>query len=878
MSRVRAGKPVSVALAWAALAWERAVPLWWPAVAFPAAFLVAAVFGVWDAVGDPWRLAALAGSGFAGLGFFLHGRGRTRAPSVAEARRRVEEDARLSGRPFEALEDKPAAGDVGARALWRAHQERMRARLKAAKTRRPKAALAAADTPALRVVLVIAGGVGVALAGGAAVERVRDAFAPRFLAPLEADAKIEAWLNPPAYTNRAPIFLNAVDGAADAPEGSEAVVRVSGAARPPRLSLITAAGRTRVAFEEAGGDSYIAKTTLDEHATLTVDGRARASWDVRVIPDRPPLVEITDGPTKGRKQELVFTYAVDDDYGAADAALEIRREDDPGLAPLVEPLEPPAAGGRIEARVDLTEHPWAGLPVALRVTARDAKDQVGESGVIRLDLPERVFVVPLAKSIAHERKRLIRTDAPYAELAADVAARVAGEFERQEPRLQLDQSDVRIDRAPPAIKSVAKALTLISRGPEIFQPAPQVQLALAYARDRVLEADEREDLNGLEDVLWDAALFAEGGELADAERALRAAEKALAEALARGDDPAEIEKLMEAYKEAADRYMEALVAQAMINGDVLEGLPGAAGGEMSADQIQEMMKALQDLAATGANADARRLLQALSEMLLNMQIQLAMGQGSGGELSPDLQALQEALEELGELIGEQRGLMDETFAENEGAENEGAEGGDGQPQPGPGQQPGDGQQPQPGDGAQPGSGPPRDGLSGESSRRLAGRQGALGDEAGEVRDGLGSGAGEEEGEDGQGGRAALEDAEDAMRRAAEALGEGDGQYALNAQGEAIEALRDAAEALAREAMEAQREANQGGFTDGLGTPDPFGRPTGGAGQLGQQGVEIPSEMERRRAREILDELRKRSGDAERPRDELDYIKRLLDRF
>ena len=34
----------------------------------------------------------------------------------------------------------------------------------------------------------------------------------------------------------------------------------------------------------------------------------------------------------------------------------------------------------------------------------------------------------------------------------------------------------------------------------------------------------------------------------------------------------------------------------------------------------------------------------------------------------------------------------------------------------------------------------------------------------------------------------------------------------------------------------------------------------------------------RRARELLDEIRRRSGDTERPTEELDYLRRLLERF
>ena len=58
--------------------------------------------------------------------------------------------------------------------------------------------------------------------------------------------------------------------------------------------------------------------------------------------------------------------------------------------------------------------------------------------------------------------------------------------------------------------------------------------------------------------------------------------------------------------------------------------------------------------------------------------------------------------------------------------------------------------------------------------------------------------------------------------------------------------------------------------------DPLGRSDGNFGDSVDTGVDkIPLELERQRSREILDELRRRAGQAERPKDELDYIDRLL---
>ena len=55
---------------------------------------------------------------------------------------------------------------------------------------------------------------------------------------------------------------------------------------------------------------------------------------------------------------------------------------------------------------DLTPHPWAGLPVEIRLVASDALGQTGESEPVRMTLPERVFNNPVARAIIEQRKEL----------------------------------------------------------------------------------------------------------------------------------------------------------------------------------------------------------------------------------------------------------------------------------------------------------------------------------------------------------------------------------------------------------------------------------------------------------------------------------------
>ena len=60
--------------------------------------------------------------------------------------------------------------------------------------------------------------------------------------------------------------------------------------------------------------------------------------------------------------------------------------------------------------------------------------------------------------------------------------------------------------------------------------------------------------------------------------------------------------------------------------------------------------------------------------------------------------------------------------------------------------------------------------------------------------------------------------------------------------------------------------------------DPLGRDLGASGQLGAGEQMLPEEEQRLRSQALMDEIRKRSGGLERPSEERQYLKRLLDKF
>jgi len=119
----------------------------------------------------------------------------------------------------------------------------------------------------------------------------------------------------------------------------------------------------------------------------------------------------------------------------------------------------------------------------------------------------------------------------------------------------------------------------------------------------------------------------------------------------------------------------------------------------------------------------------------------------------------------------------------------------------------------------------------------------------------------------------LENAGEAMGEAQESIGEQNLSRATDEQGRALDQLRKGAESMAEQMMEGgQAQAGQGKGNNGrdpLGRPDRSNRP-----DLGLS-VQVPDEIDIQRARQVLDELRRRLGDPSRPTIELDYLERLI---
>jgi hypothetical protein len=128
-------------------------------------------------------------------------------------------------------------------------------------------------------------------------------------------------------------------------------------------------------------------------------------------------------------------------------------------------------------------------------------------------------------------------------------------------------------------------------------------------------------------------------------------------------------------------------------------------------------------------------------------------------------------------------------------------------------------------------------------------------------------------------------AERSMKKAVGALERSQPGDAVGPQGDALNQMQQGGRSL-NEMLREQMANGQGmpqdqarGLRDGTNDArDPLNRRRPGQGFYDRSTIGIPAESDIQKARRIFDELRRRSGDRDRPALELDYIDRLLRRF
>lgn len=748
----------------------------WPSLVWLASlvglFLALALFDMLPLLSGWLHAAVLAG--FVGVGLvLLRLMLRSKWPDQAAAARRLEQDSGLGHRPFQALGDRPALGDA---ALWDSHRQRVLDQVRRARLGWPRSDMAARDPWGLRAgaLLLLA----VALSGGThdALPRLARALDPALVLPGLGPDEVQVWITPPVYTGAAPQLLRPDQGdkAVLVPAGSAVLAVASGGWG--EVSLDVDGVVVPIPLLDDGSRRLETRIQAGNRLAIRHWGRDLMAWPLAVIADLSPSIDFTGVPEPTERGRLHMAVNAQDDYGLTRLWVEIRRLGAPVDEPPLQ-VDLPLAAGRSKQVAssswhDLTAHPWAGMPVLAQPMAEDALGQRGAGEPMALTLPDRNFLNPHARALIDQRRLVTenRTNAPGAMGVID----------------------------------------WLAVEPSRFNNDMAAFLAMRLARHAL--SNPAFDLAEIQDLLWNAALRIEDGDLAAAEQRLEEARRALDQGIDGTADAATLAALLDHFQTALQRYLNALSERL---GTLPADLEAGAGAAIGADELQDMVQAMRDMAAIGARDGMRQMLRNMAGILDGLQTRLPQ--------APSAAATQ-ALRTLRDLAQRQQRLLEQSHRHG-----------------------------------QPGAEPPPPGAS-------AGRQQ---DELSRILDGarrqLMEGLGQEP--------LALDDAGQAMDQAAQALRDDDWAGAAEAQARALDnlsqGLRQTLDTMAAGAL-----SMPGGLPR-----DPLGRPMGqGPGSADDGATRVPDQAETRKARAIVDELRRRAGDFARPQAERDYLHRLLRQF
>jgi uncharacterized protein (TIGR02302 family) len=830
-----------------AIAWERAWPHLARLLTVFGLFLVLSWAGLWLSL--PFLARAIGLAVFVLLALaVLWPLVRFRWPSRDEGLSRLDRGSGIRHRPATELTDTLATQDPVALALWQAQRERTLASIKRIRAGLPAPRLVIHDPWALRALVLVMLVATYFAAGDERAMRVAAAFDWNgVLSPV--NIRVDAWVTPPLYTGKPPIILSAANkegvalpqtGPLPVPAGSTLIVRSSGGT----LDVVPGGGVT-----EAAAAEQAPKGTNEKHFTIASDGTVHVrapsgqpEWRFTATPDRPPVIALAKDPERQARGSLQMSYKIEDDYGVTEAQAHFaaRASDAPKEAqaarPLFEapqfPLVLPNArtrNGVGQTVKDLSEDPYAGAEVTLTLTAKDEAGNEGKSEPFNMRLPERLFTKPLARALI-EQRRVLALDANK---NADVYA----------------------------------ALEALMIAPELFMADETGHYLGLYNVARELEG-ARTDTAMREVVasLWALAVGIEDGDITDVDKALRAAQDALKQALERGASDEEIKKLTQDLRAALDNFMRQLADQMRNNPQQLARPLDPNTKMLRQQDLNNMIERMERLSRSGDKEAAKQLLDQMQQMLENLQM-AQPGQSGDSDM-------EQALNELGDMIRKQQQLRDKTYKQGQDSRRDRMRGKQGNDQ-----SMGDLQQDQQG---------LRDRLKklqdelakrgmGQGQRGDKGDRGQQGEQGQQGQQGQGDQGGDQgDGDDGLG------EADNAMNDAGGQLGEGNADAAVDSQGKALDALRKGAQSLA----EAMQQGDGDGQGDGPGDragrqqagpngTDPLGRPLRSREMGDELSKMVPGEIDVQRVRRILEELRRRLADPARPQIELDYIERLL---
>ncbi len=248
-------------------------------------------------------------------------------------------------------------GDDASAAVWQAHQRRMAARAAAAQAVPADLRVADRDPFALRYVALLA--FVTALIFGSVLRIGSVAGLTSGGGALASGPVWEGWAEPPRYTGKPTLYLSDLaEGPLNLPAGTLITLRMYGEVGALSVSETVSGQPQRVDDTPA----IVQDFKISQSGQIAIDGPNGRAWDVTMLPDAKPQIEITGPPDVTALGEMQLPFVARDDYGveAGEARIDLdlasvdRRygltiDPEPG-AKLIVPLSLPMAGDRRDSK------------------------------------------------------------------------------------------------------------------------------------------------------------------------------------------------------------------------------------------------------------------------------------------------------------------------------------------------------------------------------------------------------------------------------------------------------------------------------------------------------------------------------------------------
>jgi uncharacterized protein (TIGR02302 family) len=756
-----------------------------------------------------------------GVGFFLRKDARHfRWPSSLAIDKRLQTASGLAHEPLRSLPDIPAGEiDESAARLWIREQSRKLATLSRLRLFSPRAFVAAKDPRGVRLLIALAAVCGFLTAGPDALSRIQTG-----LMPFHGDAQGEKPENltliitAPAYTGKSQVVLHGAEkGMLEIPEGSALKVILRQRTLPfMKPSLFVDEDRREL--KPADEYTSVLETAIDKGSTLSLKNGIFpvAAWNIRIIKDQPPRIESGGDPSVLSQGQIKIPVKMLDDYGVQTLGMNMHLEAQISMA--------------LGANVD-----------ELRSVMSPANTEFSMTPVYDLTSHPWAGLATVITMTATDQKGQTATLAPI--------KMVLPERKFTNP-LAVDLIAIRKSIIKNPLDSYQKHYRVLEGflyAQESQLLDRQTRLGLRAATSRMAYNNPSAEVSGtLVSLLWDIALHLEDDNLSLSARNLKDAQNALQDALQNPQTtPEEIAQLMDKLRQAMQDYLQAMAQEYQKraqNGDMPPEMPPEMmSNMMDMDALAKMFDQMEADAMAGNKDAAQNMLSQLQRFMdmANPSMQTA--------LPKDVEAMMKAMKDLKSLVDEQEKLLEETQKQAELLSTLDAMG------------------------LTKGREPPPFLHSQENAavqealrQRLEDLMKALEENSAKIPEGFNG-------------------AEEQMQGAASSLKENAPDIAITQQEAALKLLKQGQEQMSQ----AMRQRMQGMtglslFSGGPQRFDPLGRPLGDQegpnGQARESNVKVPSEAERKRLQEIVNELRRRSGQRDRPQEELEYYRRLLKRF